>query len=297
MKDMTGLEMESAFKNIFVVQIVYIASTGIIKMSFAVTLLRVVRERAHVWFLRGILVLTIISCIAFTTNAVFGCLPVDYFWKQAIDPYVVLQAEGADPAALGYKARGYCKGWDKEMPAAYTQIADLVFLDLVLGVIMPIVVLRDIHMAFTVKLQTGLILGFAALPSAASVARLFYVRTIQIDNFFVTGQPFFFWSSVEQQWCLIAAACAMLKPLVTGRRAKGKTLTPMRSPGASDALEGTNRSRSRWADTELTAFDGTKMTTITTDVESAHDTDKPWDSVSKSVDSPDAPELGHGARW
>lgn len=64
------------------------------KISIAIFLLRVVRERVHSWILHGALVISVLAGTVFFCITMFQCNPVYHFWDRehpgrCIDPNIL----------------------------------------------------------------------------------------------------------------------------------------------------------------------------------------------------------------
>ena len=159
----------------------------------------------------------VIACmaIAFFIVTVLTCSPVKYFWTQATDPYAVLVFLGdTDPGKSGLKPKGHCHSdVDYGMVAIYAQIGLTIVVDIMLGIVMPFAMLRNLNMRRSIKSTAFVVLALGALPSVASIIRLFYAHTFANSNALNSANPLFVWSNVEITWCQIGTALTTLKPL------------------------------------------------------------------------------------
>ena len=162
---------------------------------------------------------------------------------------MILTAEGVDAGARGYTPKGTCTAWHNALQVSYLSISELIFTDMVLGIVLPILLIKDL-MSKTLKLQAGLILGMSCFASIASIARMPYVHQISVDEFFKSSAPFIFWSGVELAWCMIATSCTMLKPLVTRQRG-----TDIETPKSSERYGSGKKSESVTAQIEDREWD------------------------------------------
>ena len=129
----------------FVVDLLYIVSSGIIKASFSVTLLRIVVRRQHTCYLYFLLVITTIITPVFTLWIVFSCHPIAYFWERATD-----------------LNRGNCISYQAQVIGLYTQSALFLFIDFSLAVL-PIFIVRDLQMDRRTKMSVVAIFAIGSL--------------------------------------------------------------------------------------------------------------------------------------
>ena len=191
----------------------YTWGIGAIKIGFGLTLLRLLHNRYQLLLLYFTMAIIIIGQIFVTFFLTFFCTPVEYTWTRALDPYVILQAEGADPDALGFKPKGKCHDPQGLVDEGYLQVALMIWSDLVLGIVLPVLLLKDLNMRIGLRITAGIILAIGSSASIGSIIRAPYLGDIAGDDIFFTGQPIFLWGSIEWALCLIATSCATLKPL------------------------------------------------------------------------------------
>ena len=199
---------------LFFIGQIYAIGTCVIKISFAITLLRLLQKRVHLYILYFTVFIVISETIICSLAEAFLCHPIDYSWKAAVDPYNFLLAEGKDPAALGIKPLGACRGIAAFSVLGYIQIVVVLVVDIVLGIVLPILLLKDLKMRRGLKISSGAILALGTIASAASVFRFPYTRAITAGDVFFNAQPLFFWTIIEYSWCQIGTSCVTLKPLL-----------------------------------------------------------------------------------
>ena len=191
---------------------------GIIKMGFALTLLRLLRERLHLIILYLTMAFVVVGTLFVVFFVTFFCAPVAYAWTRVLDPYLLLTLEGVDAGALGYKPRGKCMNTSSLVAEGYSQVVLLIVSDVALGIVLPALLLKNLKMRRSLKVTSGVILACGSLASVASVARIPYIPAIASSDVFFSCQPLFVWCTIEYAWCLIATSCATLKPLVVALR-------------------------------------------------------------------------------
>lgn len=128
-------------------EILFVLGSGLIKASFALTLLRIVptgMQRIGLFVLIAITgVMTVAtSAIIFTT-----CRPVEFLWTQFESP----------------PAQGNCHGFATQIKFNYAHGAIMLFIDVTLGLIVPIYLLSSLQMPWRVKMSAGLLLSLGSL--------------------------------------------------------------------------------------------------------------------------------------
>ena len=195
------------------IQLIYDVGACLIKISFGITLLRFLQERRHIYFLYFNLFVVVFGSVFIFFWILFFCTPIDYQWKQVLDPYTLLLHDGINPSLRGIKPHGTCKNINVMINAGYGQIAMLMFTDLSLGLVLPILLLKNLNMRRSLKIGTGFILGIGAIPGIASAVRIKYAPALAQPEIFMAALPLFLWGTIEQSGCIIATSCATFKPL------------------------------------------------------------------------------------
>ena len=186
----------------------------LIKLSFGLTLLRIIVEPMQMLMVKIIMVCVGLSTVAFCFINIFACSPVKYFWTEALDPYLVLMFLGGPSLAAGHKPLGSClPEFTVVIQITYAQVALSILFDTLLGIVMPILMLRRLNMQRRLKFTAGVVLALATIPSIASVVRLTTVHTFATTNAENSAKPLYIWSNVEFAWCIIATSLTTLKPL------------------------------------------------------------------------------------
>ena len=192
----------------------YIVGTGLVKVSFGFTLLRFLQDPWQ----RVVVKLTIIPVIVFTDIFffvfAFGCQPFEYNWTRRSDPYYIAATAGIDPKRLNLVPKGWCASVKQIELWNYAHASVMIFADLILGIIIPTLVIRNLNVKRSLKITTWAILGLGALASVATIIRFTYVhRLLDLLNFYVLANPCLLWSFIEYGLCLVGANCTTLKPL------------------------------------------------------------------------------------
>ena len=205
--------VEAGLRDIFVAEVGYTAGTGILKISFAFTLLRIVIHPIQRRVLQGVIVVVFVySIFATSYSTIFLCAPVSYAWKQALDPYNLIRAIGQDPDALGLKPLGHCRRMP--LPPIYLHAALLIVVDLVLGIIIPIFLLKDLKMDRGLKITSGVMLGLASIALVTTIVRMVYLSGLASADILYDSRQFLVWTHTEICWCMIGISCSLLKPLL-----------------------------------------------------------------------------------
>ena len=210
-----AIKTEARLKDEFFNMLLYVLGIGIIKVSFGITLLRIMVVRSQVIVVKILIVLIILMTIAIIMVTVLACSPINYFWMRASDPFAIALFLGdPDPAASGLVARGFCT--DRRTygtPAMYSQVGMTIGTDIAIGLVMPYLMLRKLKMRTDAKVTAFVLLALGAIPSIASIVRMFYVYTFTSQNALNEANPLFIWSNIENTWCIAGTALSTLKPL------------------------------------------------------------------------------------
>jgi len=133
-------------QDLFISELFFILGSGLIKISFALTLLRVVVLRLHVIALYVAMVLSVIMTIATFLFIALTCRPASYFWTSVIDP-----------------SGGSCIDFHIQIKGSYAHGAVMLFLDVMLGVVIPLHVLSGLQMPRRIKISAAALLSLGSL--------------------------------------------------------------------------------------------------------------------------------------
>ena len=208
-KDLSPDELVLLAKDTLFTLVTFFLGSGLIKVSFAVLLLRFIKRRS----LKIILGITTFAIVAITIFSfffsLFTCDPISYAWAAYLDPYTIAIITGQVPTT---KPLGKCISWHQDDNATYAHIAFSIFADFMLGFVIPFLILRNMNMNRRLKITTFIILAFGAVASVASIARLAYDVELTLDVS-ISATRLSFWTLAELSWCLIATSLSTLKPL------------------------------------------------------------------------------------
>ncbi|KKZ64281.1 hypothetical protein EMCG_09744 [[Emmonsia] crescens] len=189
----------NAFRSFFLADLLYIVASGMVKISFCLSLLRVVViGRAYVYAIYTVGVVTTIFTIFFFFFTLFTCWPVDFLWNQIRN----LHDEGT------------CRQYRKVIAGNYAHGSIICLGDLTLAIV-PALMLWNLNLNYRTKLSAGFLLGFGSIASVATIARLPFVKYgyDQVD-FLFTNSRIMIWSAVEIGVSIIAVSAMTLKPLM-----------------------------------------------------------------------------------
>ena len=145
---------------------------------------------------------------------VFQCLPPLYAFQRFSDPYFLMVQTGTPTSAIPFKPHGHCLSTAIIHNSNYAHSAMLIVADLILGILLPILIVRGLkNLKWRVKVGVGLLLAVGAMASAGTVVRIYYTPDLATKETFYASNPIFTWSDIELSWCIIATSCALLKPL------------------------------------------------------------------------------------
>ena len=266
---------ELALRAFYMMAIFHILASCLIKLSFAFTLLRFLVTRPQRLAVYATMLVIIGFSIAIFFYRTFVCSPVPYVYETALDPYMLLTWLGKDPAAYGLKPKGHCHSLNSIRAADYSSSIWAIVVDLVLGVALPLWLLKGAKIKPRLKIVSGLLLGLGALASVATMTRLSYMHLWTTLDYTYYDAVLSVWSSTEIDLCIIATNIATLKPLATRLAIFGETTANATPP----RLLTNNSSRSRlqmrqrarqWLGADLTDSSGLTKTGMTSTTTTSH---------------------------
>ncbi|KAL2849356.1 hypothetical protein BJX68DRAFT_255521 [Aspergillus pseudodeflectus] len=174
--------------------LLYAIGTWLIKLSFSVTLYRIVRSRVlTVAIIVLALATTIITVFEFFWT-LFLCNPIEKLWK-------------------GPAVEGSCHPGTTWGISLLVHGGVLLVVDLALGIVVPVVVLRKLQMRTLLRVSVGVTIAVGSLASLATIARLFYTHRL-FDDPAGSSEPLNIWMDVEIAVNIICTAAITLKPLL-----------------------------------------------------------------------------------
>ena len=210
--------LRNGFRDYIVAVTTYSVATGLIKVSFGLTLLRIVRNGTHRGIsiaLKVIMALFIIFTTFFSFVDIFSCSPVQYSWDRFLDPYFEMLTQGGDPAAHGLKPGGHCLTQTFFENVLYAWSTVQIIMDVLLGIVIPILLLKDLPLKRNLKIMTGGLLSLGALATVITIIRFVYIHQIALSpEFLYTMVPTFTLCVAEATVNMVAISCTTLKPLI-----------------------------------------------------------------------------------
>jgi hypothetical protein len=138
--------LERGLQDLFLCELFYGLGTAMIKISFGLTLLRVLAVRWQRWMAWTILTITILDTIGYAFWTIFLCKPVSYACTVATNP-----------------TGGSCKSYVTMTRLTYVHSAVMLLADAGLGLVLPIFLLKPLQMKMRLKVTAGLTLGLASM--------------------------------------------------------------------------------------------------------------------------------------
>ncbi|ODH13555.1 hypothetical protein ACO22_07135 [Paracoccidioides brasiliensis] len=170
----------------------------IVKISFCLSLLRVVIGRGYIYTIYAVGTVTAIFTTFYFFFALFSCWPVEFVWEQIRNP----------------NSGGTCRQYHKVVAGSYAHGSIVCVGDLILAIV-PALMIRKLQLNSRTKLSAGLLLGFGSVASVATIARLTYVKYgYDQKDFLYTNTEIMIWSMVEIGVSIIAISAVTLKPLL-----------------------------------------------------------------------------------
>lgn len=133
-------------QTLFLEELFYLVGTGIIKVSFALTLLRIVTSRVHIFVLHAMIAMVTIITVFHFFWTLLLCKPMSYTWDRAV-----------------YPERGSCENFTSLIIVVYTHSAVMLAADFTLGFIMPLLVLHPLQMRRNLKIIAYISLGIGSV--------------------------------------------------------------------------------------------------------------------------------------
>ncbi|KAJ5504492.1 hypothetical protein N7463_007366 [Penicillium fimorum] len=181
-----------------------LASVGC-KISVCIFLMRITIRPLHIFILYTVMALTVIAGLVFMFLMLLQCKPLEYFWTRlAEDPTI----------------KGYCIDMHIIVIMTYVYSAFAALCDFTVG-ILPIFLVRKLHMKRQTKIAVMGILGMACIASSAVIVRVPFVESFLDHDFLYATYQIAIWSNVEAGLGITAGSLATLRPLLriwTGSR-------------------------------------------------------------------------------
>jgi hypothetical protein len=127
----------------FVSELLYVTTTGLIKISFSLMLLRITEKAWIKWGVWFVILVTSVFSVFYFFFILFACDPVSFFWEKPLG------------------GPGHCRDPLAMTKATYAHGAVMCFGDITLAVL-PLFVIKDLQMQAKQKLS---VFGLLALGS------------------------------------------------------------------------------------------------------------------------------------
>ncbi|KAG7071444.1 integral membrane protein [Colletotrichum scovillei] len=179
----------------WILELLNVVSTCLLKISVGYFLLRVALDRPHIWIIRALIVGTVVFGTTYLFMVAFQCRPVPTYWEE------------------GPRTPGKC--WPSRVIYIMTIAATVIntSADFIFGAL-PWFIVRSMNLPIGTKIVIVCILGLAAVGSTATIVRAFYIPTLlDGEDFLYETSNFAIWSTVEPGIGIIAASIATLRPL------------------------------------------------------------------------------------
>ncbi|KAH6646252.1 hypothetical protein BKA67DRAFT_583665 [Truncatella angustata] len=194
--DLTPENNTSALKFWFICEVFYVLTATFLKVTVGIFLIRLSVVKYHIWFLRILMVASVVLGTAYLFVVLFQCRPISTFWEEA-------------PGTAG-------KCLENNPVAITTYVASVMncLADWAFG-ILPMFIVWSLNMKKRSRIIVMCILGFAAIGSTATIVRLFYIPDmLNGQDFLWATTNFAIWSTVEPGVGIIATSIATLRPVL-----------------------------------------------------------------------------------
>ncbi|KAF7596904.1 hypothetical protein BBP40_011949 [Aspergillus hancockii] len=197
-KDLTAVQRVTAMRYWWLCEIAYCFASVGGKISICIFLMRITVKRIHIWILYTIMLLTVLAGVVFMFLMLLQCKPLEYFWtKTAFDPNI----------------SGHCLDMKIIIAMTYVYSAFAAICDFTVG-ILPIFLVRKLHMKKQTKIAVVGILSMACIASSAVIIRIPFVHTFSDPDFLYATVEIAIWSNIEVGLGITAGSLATLRPLL-----------------------------------------------------------------------------------
>ncbi|KAK3991131.1 hypothetical protein QBC44DRAFT_58075 [Cladorrhinum sp. PSN332] len=171
----------------------YSCTMMLVKLSIGWFLLRVTINHIHRMIIYGMMVITVVSCMAFFFVSTFQCSPVQYFWDKHTRTGTCININAV--IGLGY------------VFSACSIISDFTF------ALLPAWIVSHLNMKRRTKAALIVLMGLGCFASAAVVIRIPYMKHLGSEDFLYDTSFVAIWSTTEQCLAITAGCLATLQPL------------------------------------------------------------------------------------
>ncbi|KAL2851062.1 hypothetical protein BJY01DRAFT_233031 [Aspergillus pseudoustus] len=174
--------------------LLYTVGTWLIKLSFSVMLYKIVRSRALTTTIILLAIATTIITIFEFFWTLFMCRPVRKLW-------------------VGAEVEGTCHAGTTWGISLLVHGGVLLVVDLALGVVVPIIVLRKLQMRMLLRVSVAVTIAVGSLASIATIARIYWTHRL-FQNPEGSATHLSIWMDVEFGVNIICTAAITFKPLL-----------------------------------------------------------------------------------
>ncbi|EAU34076.1 conserved hypothetical protein [Aspergillus terreus NIH2624] len=188
----------TAMKYWWLCEIAYCFASVGCKVSVCIFLMRITVARLHIWTLYSVMAMTAVAGLVFMLIMLLQCRPLQFFWtRKAFDPAIP----------------GHCLDMEIIVAMTYVYSAFAAICDFTVG-ILPIFLVRKLHMKRKTKIAVVGILSMACIASCAVIIRLPWVSTFYDPDFLFSTVEIALWSNIETGLGITAGSMATLRPLL-----------------------------------------------------------------------------------
>ncbi|OJJ74413.1 hypothetical protein ASPBRDRAFT_27442 [Aspergillus brasiliensis CBS 101740] len=197
-KDLDAHQRVTAMEYWWFCEIAYCFAAVACKISVCIFLMRITVRRLHIWILWTVMVLTVVAGMVFMFIMLLQCKPLAYFWtRKAFNPEI----------------KGHCMDIQIVIAMTYVYSGFAALCDFTVG-ILPIFLVRKLHMKQKTKWAVVGILSMACIASSATIIRIPWVHTFADWDFLYATVEIALWSNIECGLGITAGSLATLRPLL-----------------------------------------------------------------------------------
>ncbi|RAK85247.1 integral membrane protein [Aspergillus costaricaensis CBS 115574] len=197
-KDLDAHQRVTAMEYWWFCEIAYCFAAVACKISVCIFLMRITVRRLHIWILWTVMVLTVIAGMVFMFIMLLQCKPLAYFWtRKAFNPDI----------------HGHCMDIQIVIAMTYVYSGFAALCDFTVG-LLPIFLVRKLHMKHKTKMAVVGILSMACIASSATIIRIPWVHTFADWDFLYATVEIALWSNIECGLGITAGSLATLRPLL-----------------------------------------------------------------------------------
>ncbi|KAJ5524708.1 hypothetical protein N7494_011358 [Penicillium frequentans] len=256
------------------------------KISVCIFLMRITVKRVHIWILYIVMILTVLAGLVFFFLMLLQCKPVSYFWNRTREDSSI---------------EGYCIDIHIIVIMTYIYSVFSAVCDFTVG-ILPIFLVKDLHMKKNAKVAVIGILSMACIASSAVIVRFPFVRTFEDPDFLYATYQIAIWSITEAGLGITAGSLATLRPLL--RHWLGSRSDNYPSSGFPRASDGRRVGGSGQRAVPLGSMDTAnrsglrpdKLAVMVTNIESQGGIGSPWTRTSSQNSSEEGLTIEHSPR-